>query len=712
MDKTELLKLYNRGMSQSEIAIQLGVKRSSVSYHMRRLGLRPNKATEEIDIDALRAAASSGQSFSSFAKSRGHTLAAVSKAAKRNNIVSPTMSYKKELPIAELVNGYKNKSLFQLSHDYSRPIAVIKRALAAAGVKIRTFDEAVRPPILNNKSEFICAIKQETYRGLAKKLGVSTSAIIYAAKRFGINYKGAEIPKLKVCEMYLESLMSPRAIANELGFSYGVILRALHSYGLKISAPGGISRPSKYPQLNDPIWLRETYATKSLNEIASIIGAPVSMVVYYLNKYSIKLRAKSEWMPLLRAKGHGVKSEKHGIKLDSLLETEYLDSLPDDAVWKRDILVECGKASCVIDFEVDGQLVEVKSKHIASGDPWLLDRRRAIKQMKICEANNLDLQFVFGKSGIWDKAITDDDIYAALDWRLFFSTASDCCDWLINYGFKPPRRSNLELYDSIKAVQYCKPGNELNANFPNVDFRNVTTHFFPHFWSSSRKGYNPPSAAWRPGNLTVLREVINNIWDSKNLVNIHLLLKTLPKEMKDFTVVSLFKPWIASHVYDRYLPNGGTIIDPCIGWGGRFMGTWGRRINYIGYDLNLAAVDSVKELAHFAKHRINMPAEFYNADSSTVQFADGDLLFTSPPYDDTELYAGIDSKKTITKPILDNIFNFKGMIALNLPQRLESMCLEVAKKHGRRHLETLKMRTASVMGRKKTYEPILVFERL
>jgi hypothetical protein len=136
----------------------------------------------------------------------------------------------------------------------------------------------------------------------------------------------------------------------------------------------------------------------------------------------------------------------------------------------------------------------------------------------------------------------------------------------------------------------------------------------------------------------------------------------------------------------------------------------GSKIKYIGYDLNLLSIDSHNRLREFFGNRVTQQPEFICADSSCVDFADGDLLFTSPPYDDTELYAGINSNETTTLPILENIFNkFSGhTIVLNLPKRLENQCLSVS---GRWKLvETLQMKTGSFMGREKTYEPILVFK--
>ena len=204
----------------------------------------------------------------------------------------------------------------------------------------------------------------------------------------------------------------------------------------------------------------------------------------------------------------------------------------------------------------------------------------------------------------------------------------------------------------------------------------------------------------------------NKLWKKKSGVNIYGLVRAISKQCKDFTAVSIFKPWVARHVYDKYLPSGGIIVDPCMGWGGRLLGTVDSKFVYKGFDLNPLAVESNKKMAEFIGSRIITP-EIAQGDSSLIDFPEGDLLFTSPPYDDCEHYYGIDSTKTKTAPILENIFSkFRGVIALNVPKRQEELCKEIATKCGRTLIDRLEMKTASFMGREKTYEPILVFQKV
>lgn len=142
------------------------------------------------------------------------------------------------------------------------------------------------------------------------------------------------------------------------------------------------------------------------------------------------------------------------------------------------------------------------------------------------------------------------------------------------------------------------------------------------------------------------------------------------------------------------------------------MGTIGRNIKYVGYDLSNLSIESHKQLRAFLGGRITVEPEFHQADSSTTMFMKGDLIFTSPPYDSTELYYGVNSRLTKTASIVDNIFRrAKCPVVLNVPLRVEEEVTNIAKARGFDLIDSMEMKTASFMGREKTHEPILVFKK-
>jgi hypothetical protein len=309
--------------------------------------------------------------------------------------------------------------------------------------------------------------------------------------------------------------------------------------------------------------------------------------------------------------------------------------------------------------------------------------------------------------------VTDVDKYYCVNWKLIFGSYSECFDWLINYGFRGIKFSMPDLCKAINGTRAyrVKSGWELNANFPNEPVVNLLRHFSEHYWHSFHKDYLPISKAWDPGNRMVLKTAVENLWNDTREINIYGLVKYITKYFKDFSSVSLFKPWIARYLYEKYLPNGGTIVDPCMGWGGRFLATIDSKYNYIGYDLNPLCIESHKHLRKFLGSRVESEPQFINSDSSEVDFIDGDLLFTSPPYDDTEYYYGLNKSDTLTRVIISNIMKkFRNLIALNIPKRQRDMCIDVANEYGRVLTDEVQMKTASFMGREKCFEPILIFK--
>ena len=717
MDESKLQELLHGGLTHAEAAKQLGCSRAAVSYAAKKLGISPNSARKPIDIGLLRQAVASGCSFSEFARQHGHTLPAISKVAKKHGIDPPGIGHlRKVLDDSELYSEYESgTSLNSLSKRHNVPVALIKRHLIAHkhDLKVRTHDESVRPALLNDAEQLESVLAEKSCRQVATDLGVKLATVTAAAKRLGLRLPFVKrwdlISQEELFVLYQEQMLPPATIALKLGYPYGVIMRQLRRFGFPIKKAGGFVGQSKYAELNDKEWMFQRYINeeKSANEIALLLsGKPsVSMVLYHLRKHGIPVRTKIEYMHLLMS--HGTKHTVNGLKCDSNLEVQYLKWVGSNSDIKRGPVLKAADSVCSIDFVVDGTHVEVKPKSvIAESGP---DRRRTVKQLLVSRKNNIDLK-LWTPNGYFDISLNDDDIYHAMNWKLFFSSSAECADWLINYGFQSPKYAKLDLADAAIRMSHCEVGYELNANYPNVYVGKMTHHFFPHFWRSTHKNYLPVPAAWDLGNRTILSTAVAALWERSQEINIYGLLKHINKFFKDFATVSLFKPWVAAYIYDKYLPNGGAVVDPSCGWGGRLMAVADRDIRYIGYDLNPNAVQSHAALNDFLGSRMKHKNEFHVADSSVIKFADGDLLFTSPPYDDTELYHGINSYATKTGPIYDNIFRqFKGVVVLNIPKRHEELCCDVAKRYGRALTERLEMKTSSFMGRTKTHEPILVF---
>lgn len=111
------------------------------------------------------------------------------------------------------------------------------------------------------------------------------------------------------------------------------------------------------------------------------------------------------------------------------------------------------------------------------------------------------------------------------------------------------------------------------------------------------------------------------------------------------TGVYNFRPSASKVLVDRYCPQGGTVWDPCAGYGGRLMGALlsGARPSYIACEPNTKSYEALLKLHQWmvsylpelrGKVDLNcVPAEEYTPPQQV------DLVLTSPPYWKREVYS-------------------------------------------------------------------------
>lgn len=109
-----------------------------------------------------------------------------------------------------------------------------------------------------------------------------------------------------------------------------------------------------------------------------------------------------------------------------------------------------------------------------------------------------------------------------------------------------------------------------------------------------------------------------------------------------------FPPIVAQAIFERYTPAGGTIWDPCGGWGGRMLGALTSRndYTYIATEVDTQTVDCLRELGALIENVTGRDGSFRIVESGSEDYSDRsgdvDCVFTSPPYFDVEDY-GADS---------------------------------------------------------------------
>lgn len=195
---------------------------------------------------------------------------------------------------------------------------------------------------------------------------------------------------------------------------------------------------------------------------------------------------------------------------------------------------------------------------------------------------------------------------------------------------------------------------------------------------------------------------------------------------------SNFRPTVSKYIYNRY-GNGGTVYDPCGGWGGRMLGFLASDCKeYICCDPSSKTAQGLKQLAktfsYVGKHIevLEQGAETYTPQAKSV-----DVVFTSPPYFDNEHYCNeptqsfvkFDTYEKWRDGFLREIITRgciglkdKGRLIINIANtknapNLERDTVEIAEQCGLELEETLRLVLSSIAGKGIKTEPVFVFKK-
>ena len=107
------------------------------------------------------------------------------------------------------------------------------------------------------------------------------------------------------------------------------------------------------------------------------------------------------------------------------------------------------------------------------------------------------------------------------------------------------------------------------------------------------------------------------------------------------SAINIFRPLMAMELYSKFKPK--SVLDFTCGWGGRLVGACVLNVpRYIGIDSNQSLAEPYCYLTKFLKERdskTDIQLFFEDAlsfDYSTLKY---DMVFTSPPYYDLEIYS-------------------------------------------------------------------------
>jgi SAM-dependent methyltransferase len=184
----------------------------------------------------------------------------------------------------------------------------------------------------------------------------------------------------------------------------------------------------------------------------------------------------------------------------------------------------------------------------------------------------------------------------------------------------------------------------------------VANFFHPGMWSvRCRDAYAPMQ---RFNCDRSLRRVIRHalkIWPdlySVNATNLRSMLRTFSKT----TRVSNFRPTIAKEIIRRFSQSGDLVVDFSAGYSGRLLGSIAAGRRYAGIDPSFDQIQGGMALVNaLRRFNVTMPhVEFFQGAAEEVlpSFASesANLVFSSPPYFDTERYSDDRSQSYVRFP--------------------------------------------------------------
>jgi 16S rRNA G966 N2-methylase RsmD len=158
-------------------------------------------------------------------------------------------------------------------------------------------------------------------------------------------------------------------------------------------------------------------------------------------------------------------------------------------------------------------------------------------------------------------------------------------------------------------------------------------HFFPNFWDIEDSKGNSFRKLWADPQL--LEKVLR--WNRKSHSTPYLSeLRRGVYFCGGLCKSTMYRPQIA-----RLVTKGcGRVLDPCMGWGGRLLGSVASGAEYVGFDPNTETFRHLNEMVEFLgiQHKVRLICDdALNMDS--YDLGKFDVVLTSPPYFDLEVYS-------------------------------------------------------------------------
>lgn len=740
-----------------KVAEEIGVAVETVRYHLRKNNIKFVK-DPRMNNDKIIKLHNDGKSNSEIARILGVDLANISARMKKLGLKSQHITIEKDLP-ACVVDEYKNgKSLQSIADEHSTSNRQVKRWLMRNGVSEDEFRSSKEQLIQYDRDKIMMMYEDGFDRfDIAESMKTHPNTIYRILREEGIDFSTDRPKELNnkdwLCKEY-EKHGVP-TIAKKLKCGIGMVYRALDGFGIEKRGCAS-ERGSKYVLLNDGDELKKEYESKSMETIAKENNiSNVGTVAYFLRKHGIKIRTMEERMNLMQKTindrcgmmndhfSKSIKSKKYYRKvgseiiLDSNKELEFADSLEadddvvkfnrDNAVNYIDVLGIKHRYAADFRVEYEDKITHYECKPVCKiireMKPEDKIRQDMFRQAKIGNIKFGD-SFVMGSKNKSYKPseileiMTDDDLYYSNNYSLWFKSSEELAKFMIRVGWRGYKFSYSRMKDVFR--NFMKKdiilGDDIN-NRKTVAIMEIIYNFHGDQLCRSRYKNYPSVFETFTQRHDIMYSATQKLYNSDR--KRHIGLKSLISELNASGALmpSQFKPDTAASIYMTYCKAKGIVVDPCAGWGGRLIGSIRADVDYVGYDINELTVKANNDMIGFLGAKGVSVQNLDSRDEWPINKFD--MVFTSPPYDNTEFYYGYpENYNPNTREIVDNIFcesrkklSKNGVVVLNIPLWFKDTCIELAHKYDFYMRKKHKMKITQILVTGDKYEPILVFSK-
>ena len=213
----------------------------------------------------------------------------------------------------------------------------------------------------------------------------------------------------------------------------------------------------------------------------------------------------------------------------------------------------------------------------------------------------------------------------------FENVCNDLAHQLINYNYKFNYEDRVLARDWGELCRFENFNNIINSSIRCG--MKISEHFMPNFWSIKNSKGKSFENQWTIDNL---KKVL--VWNRKSHSTPYMSeLRRGVYFCLGLTKNTMFRPQLAKLICNKYKPD--IVLDPCAGWGGRLLGTVAHGAKYIAFEPNTTTYDGLQALVKFCniQDRVQLICDDAR-NMHQYDFPQVDMVLTSPPYFDVEIY--------------------------------------------------------------------------